>query len=105
MKQSTGTRMFKLYNSSIEIEKTQKPIRMCSRKVAIVGEKVFSYDTEVATIDWTSQILYVPQRSFFYSRNTTCHIRKVVKKLNLTLFANKPQRPISKGEYTHSFTW
>jgi hypothetical protein len=99
------TKLVKLYSESIEVRKKIKPIRLCNRKCTIIGNKVFSYDTLVARIDWVSKALYVPERSFFYSQTTTKQLKEVTNKFNLVVFSFNPDRPIKKGEYTHSFTY
>lgn len=105
MKAKPATRMFKLYNQSIEIKKTIKPIRLCNRRACIVDDTVYSYDTKVATIDWDAKILFVKERAFFYSRTTTRQIAKIVDEFKLTMFGGRPNRTIHNHELTHSHTW
>jgi len=101
MPKKKATRMFKLYNHSIEIDKEIKPIRVCNRRATIIGEILYSYDTKVAIIDWESKTIFVKERAFFYSNTTTKQIRTVTQKYKLTMFGGRPNRTIHKHELTH----
>lgn len=99
------TKRVKLYSEYVEVPKEIKLTRICSRKCTILGDRVFSYDTEVAKIDHNAKILFVKERAFRYSLRTTRHIKEVEVKFELTLFTSHDFKTIKKGDYTHSFTY
>lgn len=104
MKAKTPTREFKLYNKYIDIDQRIKPIRLFNRRATIVGDRLYSYDTQVAMIDWESKIIFSKERAFFYSKTTTKHIQEVARKYELKMFGGRPNRVIHKNEYTHSYS-
>ena len=92
-----------LYTQTIEINEDAKVIRIAPQKrCTVIDNKVYSYDTEVATIDWATKTLFVPKSSFSYSKTTTNHLGEVTKMFKLSLFGKRPQVKIK--DYTHS-TW
>lgn len=99
MKPKKETKTIKLWNSSIEIPKEIQPIRVNgNRRLTIVDDKLYSYDTEVAMIDWESKTIFVKESAFFWSATTTRQIQKVTHQFKLTMFGNRPNRTIHKGE-------
>ena len=101
----TTIKKIKLYTQCVEVPKDTTIIRIYSKRCTIVGDRVFSYNTEVAKIDFNAKVLFVKSRAFSYSSTTTGHIRKVIRQFELNLFTDHKFEPIKRSEYSHSFVY
>lgn len=98
------TKLVKLYSEVVRIPILIDPIRVGdkrARRCTIIADKLYSYDTQVAVIDWTAKAIFVRERAYRYSPTTTRQISRVTREFELTMVAEQHGR-IRKADYTHS---